>query len=108
MTKTKWSKMDYAQRVKHLWERTIGMDEAERIAKIDDYPDEMLPYLVEFECPHCGNESFTAHQQCYHDIKVDGHGQFMQDNGIYESGKPYGPFSCDHCDVEFEELPVAL
>lgn len=52
----------------------------------------------------CGNDKFVAHQQCYHDIIVDGNGNFESDKGIYESNSPYGPFTCTECDKEYEEL----
>jgi len=107
MTKTKWSKTSFKERVRILCSLAFGMDRAVEIAQKEGYPDEMMQYLSKYECPNCGNESFTAHMQCYHDILVDGHGQFMRDEGIYESGKPYGPFTCPECDTEYEELPVA-
>jgi hypothetical protein len=107
MTKKKWSKMSIDKKVEVLLSLAFGQDKATEIAQKDGYPDEMMTYLSKYECPHCHSESFTAHQLCYHDVKVDGHGEFEQDNGIYESSNPYGPFTCTECDSEFEELPVA-
>jgi len=56
-----------------------------------------------FKC-ECGNDKFTAHQQCYHDIIVDNCNSFQEDKGIYESNTPYGPYECTECDKEYEEL----
>ena len=100
--------MNFDEKYKVLVSLAFGSDRALKVAQQDGYPDEMMNYLSKFECSNCGNETFTAHQQCYHDIKVDGHGEFLGDEGIYESGKPYGPFTCPECDTEYEELPVAL
>ena len=61
--------------------------------------------MVKYKCSECGNNNFTAHQQCYHDVEVDEYGNFSKDKGIYESSTPYGPFSCTKCGKEFGELP---
>ena len=52
----------------------------------------------------CGNDKFNAHQQCYHDVVVDGDNHFQEDKGIYESETPYGPYTCTKCDKEYPEL----
>lgn len=58
----------------------------------------------------CGNDRFFAHQVCYHDVIVDEDGEFLDNdegmylNGIYASDKPYGPFVCDVCGREYDEL----
>lgn len=57
-----------------------------------------------FVCPNCGNSEFHAHQVCYHDVIVDGHGNFLEDGDVYESDRPYGTFTCTKCGKEFEEL----
>lgn len=56
------------------------------------------------KCKICGNELFMGHQQCYHDIIVDGDNNFEEDNGIYEHERPYGPYQCCCCGAEYEEL----
>ena len=56
------------------------------------------------KCKICGNEKFTAHQQAYHDILVDGDNDFIEDMGIYESEHPYGPYCCARCGAEYDEL----
>lgn len=56
------------------------------------------------KCKICGGEKFFAHQQAYHDILVDGDNQFLEDKGVYESEHPYGPYTCDYCGAEYEEL----
>jgi len=52
----------------------------------------------------CGYNEFYAHQRCYHDIKVNEHGDFISNVEIYESENPYGPFRCVNCGKEHEEL----
>lgn len=52
----------------------------------------------------CGNDAFSAHQVCYHDITVDSSGCFTEDHGVYESEHPYGPFTCTACGKEYETL----
>ena len=58
----------------------------------------------------CGNLEFSAHQQCYLDVIVDEHGEFMRNpnndaaEAVYESSTPYGPFTCEKCGKEYNEL----
>lgn len=52
----------------------------------------------------CGNNRFSAHQQCYHDIIVDGNNFFEQNVGCDEAETPYGPYQCTRCDKEYEDL----
>lgn len=52
----------------------------------------------------CGNDKFHAHQQCYHDVTVDGNNIFLDDRGCYDSEKPYGPYTCTACGKQYEEL----
>ena len=62
------------------------------------------------KCKKCGNDTFIAHQICRMDIMVDEFGEFLRnlDGGaemhIYDSGKPYGPFTCSKCGAEYDEL----
>lgn len=53
----------------------------------------------------CGGDHFMAHQIIRHDIIVDAKGNFLADSGIYDSEKPYGPFTCITCGREYDELP---
>lgn len=65
------------------------------------------------KCLICGREKFIAHQLIRADIFVDGDGKFTDNIGdnledhIYDSGRPYGPFTCNCCGAEYEELDGA-
>ena len=58
----------------------------------------------------CGNNEFNAHQVCRLDVVVDEKGNWLRnpnfdtDGAIYDSGTPYGPFTCTKCGKEYEEL----
>ena len=52
----------------------------------------------------CGNNRFTAHQVCYHDIIVGSDNDFDRNIGIGEAESPYGPYRCTKCDAEYEYL----
>lgn len=54
---------------------------------------------------NCGEERFAAHQICRHDVTVDADGNWIEDCGVYDSEKPYGPFTCMTCGKEMDELP---
>ncbi|MCC2255549.1 hypothetical protein LKD70_14185 [Ruminococcus sp. CLA-AA-H200] len=55
----------------------------------------------------CGNTTFYAHQVCRLDIVVDGDNEFVRnafataDASIYDSGNPYGPYTCTSCNREY-------
>ena len=64
------------------------------------------------ECTHCGCKTFNAHQVCHMDVVVDGNNNW-ESNGdgvkdaadsIYESGTPFGPYTCTECGKEYSEL----
>ena len=64
---------------------------------------------MDLKCPKCGStEAFNAHQVCYIDVVVDTYGTFVSnlcestDESIYDSGKPYGPYTCQKCRVTFD------
>ena len=64
-----------------------------------------------YRCPFCGSKRFIGHQIIRAEVYVDENGDF-DDNlpggleaHIYDSEKPYGPFTCDKCGHEFNELP---
>lgn len=61
--------------------------------------------MSKYKCLKCGNDTFSAHQKCYHDITINRHGNFVADGGVYESSNPYGPFTCLVCDTEYDSLP---
>ena len=54
----------------------------------------------------CGCTEFMGHQHAYHDIVVDSNNDFVREIGIYESETPYGPFICQNCGAEYEELDM--
>ena len=58
------------------------------------------------KCPHCNNERFIAHQLVRMDVVVDGNNSFLEQKDIYDSEKPYGPYSCTECGYEFDELEL--
>ncbi len=58
-----------------------------------------------FICKNCGHSMFVAHQVCYHNVLVNGAKFFQADRGVYESEKVYGPYQCDLCGKEYEDLP---
>ncbi len=61
-------------------------------------------------CKCCGNDRFIGRQIIYADVAVDGNEAFVEnlfgglESHIYDSGKPYGPFTCVKCGAEYEEL----
>lgn len=52
----------------------------------------------------CGNKEFTASQKCYHTVKVDELGNFVENVDIFEAESPYGPFVCTNCGKSYENL----
>jgi hypothetical protein len=52
----------------------------------------------------CGHDRFTAQQRCYHNVIVDSKNAFVDNNDIYESENPYGPYNCERCGLEYEDL----
>lgn len=64
-----------------------------------------------YRCPFCGSERFIGHQLIRADVYVEGNGEFDEnlpgglEANTYGSGHPYGPFTCDKCGHEFDELP---
>lgn len=52
----------------------------------------------------CGNDTFSAHQVCHHDVLVNGSGEYADDKGVYYGHKPFGPFTCTACGKEYDEL----
>lgn len=55
-------------------------------------------------CPHCGNNHFMAHQVVRMDVMVDGDNNFEDAGEIYDSEKPYGPYTCTKCNREYDDL----
>lgn len=62
------------------------------------------------KCLKCGNDTFIGHQIIRADILVDENGDFCEnlpgglEPHIYDSEKPYGPFTCTKCGAEYEEI----
>ena len=57
----------------------------------------------------CGNDKFYAHQQVYLEVIVDGSGVFHSNHedvaaAIYDSERPYGPYTCTKCNAEYDAL----
>ena len=57
----------------------------------------------------CGNDKFYAHQLVYLDVTVDESGEFhsnLEDiaAAIYDSERPYGPYTCTKCAAEYDTL----
>lgn len=64
-----------------------------------------------YRCPFCGSKRFIGHQRIRADVYVGEDGAFDEnlpgglEAHIYDSERPYGPFTCDKCGHEFNELP---
>lgn len=58
----------------------------------------------------CGCNRFYGHQIVRMDVICDEYGNFDSDitegleSAIYDSEKPYGPFTCVECGEEYDEL----
>jgi predicted nucleic-acid-binding Zn-ribbon protein len=72
------------------------------VKKIVDEINKKEPAV--FVCTKCGHDKFYGHQVCYHDILVDGNENFLDDKGSEQSDKPYGPYQCENCGEEYEDL----
>lgn len=63
------------------------------------------------KCPKCGSDRFYGHQVLRADVIVDENGEFLEnpecglEAAIYDSGNPYGPFTCVKCGAEYSEIP---
>lgn len=62
----------------------------------------------------CGNNRYIGHQILRTDVIVDESGSFYSnmegglESAIYDSGKPYGPFTCTKCRQEYDELEANI
>ena len=75
---------------------------------------EVVPEDIDtgFKCIHCGSGLFFAHQVCRLDIivNINNNWQDNQDEGkdtsqaIYDAETPHGPYTCQGCGAEFDEL----
>ncbi len=58
----------------------------------------------------CGGNRFIAHQLIRADIVVNKRGEFEEnlpgglESNVYDAEMPYGPFTCDNCGKEYDEL----
>lgn len=55
------------------------------------------------KCPNCGNNKFTGHQLVRMDVLVDENNNFIEQIEIYDSEKPYGPYTCTNCGQEYDD-----
>ena len=62
------------------------------------------------KCKNCGNDRFIGHQIIRAEVIVDENGKFYDnlecglEAAIYDSERPYGPFTCTKCGSEYDEL----
>lgn len=115
---------DIMNRLWAVYQKDVQDYECDRDFSMDDAVNEVLgplPTLVDVEnapkasslyrCPFCGSERFIGHQILRADIYVGGDGEFEEnlpgglEANVYDSGHPYGPFTCSQCREEFDELP---
>lgn len=55
-------------------------------------------------CPKCGARRFIAHQVVRMDVIVDGDNNWEESGKIYDSETPYGPYECENCGWQTDEL----
>lgn len=55
------------------------------------------------KCPNCGNNKFSGHQLVRMDVLVDENNNFIEQIEIYDSEKPYGPYTCTNCGQEYDD-----
>lgn len=117
---TKADVLDNDSIMEKLWcvyQKDVEEYECDRFFSLNDAVNEVLNPLpmrekpVLYRCPFCGSERFIGHQLMRANVYVGSDGYF-EDNlpgglepSIYDSEKPYGPFTCDQCGQEFDELP---
>ena len=65
------------------------------------------------KCPYCNHNVFVAHQVLYADVLVDENGAFVNnmpdglEAAVYDCERPYGPYTCNCCGAEFDELDAS-
>jgi len=65
-------------------------------------------------CPKCGWDRFSANQICRCDIIVNSENEFIrnntEDNSVFISSTeaPYGPYICEGCGAEYDDLEDEL
>lgn len=54
----------------------------------------------------CGNAEFSARQQVYQSVIVDGNNYWLRnvEEACDDAGRPYGPYVCTACEEEHENL----
>lgn len=107
---------DTMERLWMIYQKDVEEYGCDREFSRDDALNEVLgpePRQDEpkYRCPFCGSKRFIGHQLIRTDVYVNENGDF-DDNlpggleaHIYDSENPYGPFTCDKCGHEFDELP---
>lgn len=74
----------------------------------------MPKYIKQDACPKCGCVRFIGHQRVYMDVVCDSQGGYVEpisencEKDIEEADKPYGPFTCEKCGTEYDELPITV
>ncbi len=104
------------ERLWTIYQKDVEDYGCDRAFSLDDAMNEVFgpePKRSEpkYRCPFCGSKRFIGHQLIRADVYVDENGTY-DDNlpggleaHIYDSERPYGPFTCDKCGHEFDELP---
>lgn len=52
----------------------------------------------------CGNDKFYAHQIQHCDVIVDENNNWEENAECYDTGAPYGPYTCTKCGKEYDKL----
>ena len=55
-------------------------------------------------CPKCGGKRFWAHRVYHTDVIVDGDNNWEEDRNAYDAGNPFGPYTCENCGAEYDDL----
>lgn len=107
---------DTMERLWTIYQKNVEDYDCDRAFSIGDAMNEVFgsePKKNEpkYRCPFCGSKRFIGHQLIRADVYVDENGTYDDnlpgglETHIYDSERPYGPFTCDKCGHEFDELP---
>lgn len=107
---------DTMERLWLIYQKDVEDYGCDREFSRDDAMDEVFgpePKKAElkYRCPFCRSKRFIGHQIVRTEVYVGEDGDFdgnLPDGleaHIYDSERPYGPFICDKCGHEFDELP---
>ena len=110
------SNTDTMKRLWTIYQKDVEDYDCDRAFSLGDALNEVFgpePKTDEpkYCCLFCGSKRFIGHQLILAEVYVNENGDF-DDNlpggleaHIYDSERPYGPFTCDKCGNEFDELP---